>query len=807
MGKDGLPRGVTVSSDFVGQLALGSVAPEEMVHGVAGNRSFVFTPGTTVRFDLDPDKADVSGSRGRRVNAFAGPDQDGVAGESTSEHASRRVLLRYRMRGIGKLTLSLNCGADSVPLEIMGDEAGRPAPHSCRLSTPVRVNCSGNSLTLTVTDLSESGDLAVGEEPYVALDGILLVPDAPASGSVVTEGGSDELREEAEAWFREPFDPPRFHWDRCDGRPGVLLESNGAPGYRFYLESADERPVPPPPYSDATITHVYHRELAGTAVERKLSNDSLFNWYHVNCRIEGDGGNHFLGYNLGPFAVDPGECRVVDVAICADATTPEELRSRASAVLADAERAVADARRAYASFDDMDAESAYRTGVRTLRHYTVSNVTYPVRIGRELLRTYTPGRRWGGLFTWDSGMHGIGLSEYDVDRAASILDQYLPQTASDEVPVVLHGTPLPLHVYLLAEVARHRPDPDLVRRYYERALLYWSYFAGIHPDSTYDAGNIGMLASYSDGYNSIGIDDYPVQHYEGTEGLYGEVKTVGTTAHALRAAKILRDFGAWIGSDTDALTERIDYLTEGLLAHSWNPGTGWFEHVFTETREPLLAPGGGSFNMGFDGVAPLVAGICDEEQRRVLIDHLMSESEMWTRHGITAVSQSAPYFRRDGYWNGKVWIPHQWFIWKAMITEAEFDHAARIALTALEVFDRAARETYCSWELFDSLSGMGEGCHQFGGLSAPLAAFHNAYFRAGRFSPGFDTIVVDRDEGSEGWVDLVSPTAGRIRGIVRVPNGRRAHVAGAALPASEWVPDLYHVDRPGTECRVSWGPL
>ncbi|MFW6292772.1 MAG: MGH1-like glycoside hydrolase domain-containing protein [Spirochaetota bacterium] len=777
LGKDGLRKGVTASPLFVGQLGLGTVPQSEAVHGVSANRTFVFTPGTVVRYDLSS-----------RAGRAAGP---------------QTVRLRYRMQGIDRIALAVRSGEARADVELRDGSAGvgpgaghanaadaipngAEAPE-CSLSAPVELDPSAGGLTVEVTALE------AGDEPFFALDGLVVGP-------------ATELDHDPGDWFATRTGPPRFTWERVEGRPGVLLESNHAPRYRIYLESADERPVPPPPYSDATITHVYHGELAGTAIERKLSNDSLFNWYHVNCTIEGNGGNHFLGYNLGPFVIEPGERQVVDVAICADRADPADLRARAAALLTGADRIVAEARTAYGAFDAIEAPSEWSFGVRTLRHYTVSNVTCPIRIGEELVRTYTPGRRWGGLFTWDSGMHGIGLTEYAPERAASILDQYLPRSEFDEVPVVLHGTPLPLHVYLLGEIARHEPDVDLVRRYFRRALLYWSYFAGLHPDSTYDEGHVGMLCSYSDGYNSLGVDDYPVQHYEGTAGLYGRVKTVSTTAHAIRTAKILRDLASLVGEsagDTVAeLTARIDYLSEGLRKHSWNPATGWFEHVLTDTLEPVLTPDGRSYNMGFDGVAPLVAGICTDEQRRALVDHVMSEREMWTPHGITAVSQAAPYFRTDGYWNGKVWIPHQWFLWKAMITEGEFDHAATIATTALRVFDRAARASYCSWELFDSRSGMGEGCHQFGGLSAPLAAFHNAYFRAGRFTPGFDTLVVGLS--GEHHVDLVSPAAGRLRGVLCVPPGAVPEADGQPLEPSPAVGNVYRLDRPGTRCRLAW---
>lgn len=47
---------------------------------------------------------------------------------------------------------------------------------------------------------------------------------------------------------------------------------------------------------------------------------------------------------------------------------------------------------------------------------------------------------------------------------------------------------------------------------------------------------------------------------------------------------------------THRLTKNIDYLTRGLQQHSWNVDSGWFEHVPTDTLEPVLTQEGSSFN-------------------------------------------------------------------------------------------------------------------------------------------------------------------------------------------------------------------
>lgn len=80
---------------------------------------------------------------------------------------------------------------------------------------------------------------------------------------------------------------------------------------------------------------------------------------------------------------------------------------------------------------------------------------------------------------------------------------------------------------------------------------------------------------------------------------------------------------------------------------------------------------GSNFNKGLDGVSPLIANISSKEQTSRMINHVFSPDEMWTEVGISTVDQSAPYYRTDGYWNGAVWFPHQWMVWKALLDLGE----------------------------------------------------------------------------------------------------------------------------------------
>ncbi len=69
------------------------------------------------------------------------------------------------------------------------------------------------------------------------------------------------------------------------------------------------------------------------------------------------------------------------------------------------------------------------------------------------------------------------------------------------------------------------------------------------------------------------------------------------------------------------------------------------------------------------------------------------------------MDQSAPYYRHDGYWNGAVWMPHQWFLWKTMLDLGQADFAFKIAQTALDLWKSEVDESYECFEHFLIESG------------------------------------------------------------------------------------------------------
>ena len=182
-----------------------------------------------------------------------------------------------------------------------------------------------------------------------------------------------------------------------------------------------------------------------------------------------------------------------------------------------------------------------------------------------------------------------------------------------------------------------------------------------------------------------------------------------------------------------------------MQKHSWDPDAGYFSYVLHDDQGEatgiLRHESGANFNLGQDGVMPLLAGICTPAQEQTLLGHLQSPQRLWTPIGLSTVDQSAPYYRHDGYWNGAVWMPHQWFLWKTMLDLGQADFAFQIAQTALDLWKAEVDESYNCFEHFLIESGRGAGWHQFSALSSPVLAWFAAYYRPGRLTTGFDTWI------------------------------------------------------------------
>lgn len=488
---------------------------------------------------------------------------------------------------------------------------------------------------------------------------------------------------------------------------------------------------------------------------RQIENDELdiFLRYtvqdHVSSTLRGNGRGHYVNVFQRPIPLEPGQTRVLYGAVCC-APTPEAAAARCRelrAARAGFEAAWQQASAALCPPPSLPEGKDLELGQQLMQAVLCTNVVYPVYTRRQYIRHNTPGRWWDSLYTWDSGFIGIGLAQFSVQRALDCLNAYLTREGDDETAFIFHGSMVPTQFYLFAELLNKTGSRALAESCYPRLRQYYRFFAGQAEGSTTANLHSGLLRPWDYFYNSGGWDDYPPQKELHRRGLESRCTPVITTAHAIRCARILAYTAERLGLQEEAETWRRDaeHFRDALQRYAWDEDAGYFGYVLhDEQGDPcglLRDENGVNFNRGLGGMSPLFAGACTPQQRDLFWARLQDEAHFWTGCGISTVDRQAPYYRRDGYWNGAVWMPYQWIFFKAALDAGLGDFAFRIARNALDLWQGECDRTYHCFEHFMIESRRGAGWHQFGGLSAPVVHWFAAYYRPGTLTTGFDTFV------------------------------------------------------------------
>jgi len=524
---------------------------------------------------------------------------------------------------------------------------------------------------------------------------------------------------------------------------------------------------------------------------------------HTQTVLKGAGDGHFTNVFLRPVVLEPNSSKVICGIVCTGSrAVVEKALSHFGGQMSELEAGYLYYKTSN-QFNNKIQGDKYLFSVKRMAATTLTNVVYPVFFRRSFIRHNTPGRWWDCLYTWDSGFIGLGLLELDIDRAIDCLNTYLTKPGDRHGAFIHHGSPVPTQFYLFQEIWNRTQSRELLKYFYPRLRQYYLFLSGRLQGSTTRQLKSNMLKTWDYFYNSGGWDDYPPQVYVHKSKIAETAAPVINTAQCIMTAKIMAMAAGELGLTDDICTykEDIEVFTEALQKYSWDKDSGYFSYVLHDDKgEPtgiMSYEDGSNYNMGLDGVYPLIAGICSQEQEEVLINKLFSSDKMWTKIGISTVDQSAPYYKAEGYWNGAVWIPHQWFVWKSMLDLGRAELAFKIADTALNLWKNEVEASYNCYEHFIVKSGRGAGWHQFGGLSAPILCWYFAYYSPGMLTAGFNVWTAQREFSNDcsymkAWLKLSSSKAEMMNILVSMnpDNKYKAYWNGNSVP--------FHVRFPGT---------
>lgn len=406
--------------------------------------------------------------------------------------------------------------------------------------------------------------------------------------------------------------------------------------------------------------------------------------------------------------------------------------------------------KAYNSLEKFDlnlAGKTYEFSNKILRATVFQNTVYPLYRNGEYIIHHTPGKRWDSFYTWDSGFIGLDMLEFAPSIADYILETYLSD--NDQWAFLLHGSPVPVHIYQYLEMLKRENDKTELLKYYDRVKMFYDFLAGKINGSTTTKFNSGLTTTFDYFYNCSGMDDLPPQKAMYAENKQKYMTPVISSCQVIRCAKILYMAADLLGYEDhkEIYLKDIERVSNALQKYSWDDDCGYFSYVFHDengdAKEQYRNEQGENLNKTMDGIYPIIAGAVTEDQKTRILGHLKSDDEMFSPVGISAVDKTASYYITNGYWNGNVWLSHQWFVWKTMLDLGETDFAFKIAKTALDAWKREVEYSYYTFEMFNITSGRGGWFHNFGGLSTPINIWTNAYFKPGTFSTGLDAMVME----------------------------------------------------------------
>ncbi len=488
---------------------------------------------------------------------------------------------------------------------------------------------------------------------------------------------------------------------------------------------------------------------------RQIRNDELDIYLrdtvhnHVSSVLTGNDKGHYTNVFFRPIPLAPGQTQVIwGVVCCAETEEGAAAACRKAKQLRPTYEAVWEgAKSAMAPVSMLPEGRQFALGQQLMQAVLSTNVVYPVYTRSQYIRHNTPGRWWDCLYTWDSGFIGMGLTQFSERRGFDCLNAYLTVPGDDEAAFIHHGSLVPTQFYLYNELLNKTGSRELAAYCYPRLKQYYAFLSGQAGSSSTADLKSGLLRPWDYFYNSGGWDDYPPQKALHQQRLEASCTPVITTAHVIRCARILahtaRLLECW--EDASGLDADAERMTQALRSHAWDSESGYFGYVLHDAQgnptEIFRDENGVNHNMGLGGASPLFAGACNEDQKKLLWEKLESSQHLWGGCGLSTVDQSAPYYRRDGYWNGAVWMPYQWLFFKSALDAGKTDFAYHLARTLLELWQQECAASYHCFEHFMIESRRGAGWHQFSGLSSPIVQFFAAYYRPGTLTTGLDTFV------------------------------------------------------------------
>ena len=298
---------------------------------------------------------------------------------------------------------------------------------------------------------------------------------------------------------------------------------------------------------------------------------------------------------------------------------------------------------------------------------------------------------------WDTAFHVVGLKYIDMklaeDAVRAVLlaqheDGYIPHQFS--VDQDSHVTQPPVLSWAVYELYKTSKDTTLAEELFDKLAAYLKWDMNNRDDNKNGLLEWLLEDDINCRCGESGMDNTP--RFDGED----KMDSIDFNAFFANDARCLSKLAGAIGRKEDEAYWGNVYkeMKEKINKYLWDEK----EHFYFDRR----LDGTFSSCKSVASFLPLLAGVCDEEQAKYLVDHLDNPDEFGTEFPIATVSKDHRTYASMDMFRGTVWLNFNYLIAKGLEDYGYTDKANEIREKTIEMIKKWYLSDGVIYEFYDS---------------------------------------------------------------------------------------------------------
>jgi hypothetical protein len=255
----------------------------------------------------------------------------------------------------------------------------------------------------------------------------------------------------------------------------------------------------------------------------------------------------------------------------------------------------------------------------------------------------------------------------------------------------------PWYNYQNWEVYKITKDKSFLKDSYESGKKFYNYYVSNRDkdkDGLCEWGAHAVLESVRDAFVAVWDKiDWPSK-FEGPDVnamLVSEAKALAAMAKELGKTE---EAAAW---EKDAATR-----TELINKYMWDEETGFYYNIDMKDNDFTYKNNNDLKIKEIIGFLPMWAGVAPKDRADKLMKSMLDKEEFWREFGIPTLTAKDDYYNPLGYWNGPVWVPWQYLMFRGLEDYSYNNEAKELyKKVSANIINQLKRDHYL-WEFYSA---------------------------------------------------------------------------------------------------------